>query len=104
MDAIEARNKADFERECATLKATYSALNKVRVGDVDMAIADRRLLVETALVTYAEANKATLIDDKKKSVKVNYGTFGWRHASIFGNAPLRNPDRVRIIYAARTQG
>jgi phage host-nuclease inhibitor protein Gam len=78
LNALQARNKADFEKELATLKQKYSARNTVDVDGKPMAIADRMIQFEVALAEYAEANKAELIDEKKRSVKLNFGAIGWR--------------------------
>jgi len=81
LDAIEARNEADLKREVAALTRFYSARNRVIVGGLAVAIADRRVAIDVALEAYAQAHKDELISEKKRSVKLNFGTLSWRKQS-----------------------
>ena len=78
LDAIEARNEAECKRAMAKVKEEYAAKNVVQWEGRAVPIADRRTQLETALSAYATEHKDELIDEKRRSVKLNFGTLAWR--------------------------
>ena len=80
LDALKRRNAADLDRALAVQREKFGDRNSIEVEGQCVAIADRQAALESALSTFAEKNKANLVGDKRRFVKLNHGKFGWRKA------------------------
>jgi phage host-nuclease inhibitor protein Gam len=78
LDALEAKASADCDRLIAQAKERCAAALVVEVDGVEVAIATRRDQLRDGLRVWADANRADLLEDGKKSRKLNHGEIGWR--------------------------
>lgn len=79
-NALEEFNDADHKKAAAALKADYSARNVVVVEGVKVPIADYRTQREEAVAAWAQANRDSLISEKLKTLKLNFGALQWKKA------------------------
>lgn len=82
LDALEAKLKAECDRELNAVRAKWAGKMIVGVVGRDLQIVDRRAELSAAIEEWAEENKAELLGDRsKKSLDLNHGTIGWRSSA-----------------------
>jgi hypothetical protein len=80
LDTIEAQ--AQVDKKAATKQATddFKARLFVEFPEGKVSFADRRTAFESAIRAYAEKHRDTILLEKLKSRRLNYGELGWREA------------------------